>query len=187
MSKRDGNTILIGSCKIYVTEFDGSTIPANSAIEIEGNRLGYVSGGATIDYTDTTYTAKDDLGYVKKTITTEEEVKIKFGLCTFDGAALAKLTATGRTSVSGGVRTTKIGGISNDNGKSYVWRLYHHDAVDGDVRYTVVGKNTAGFSIVHAKDSETVIEPEVTAEPSLDDDGTLLIIEEEVSSSSSSE
>jgi hypothetical protein len=64
-----------------------------------------------------------------------------------------------------------------------VLHLLHEDDVDGDVRYTIVGKNTAGFSIVHAKDSESVIEPEFTALPAIDSDGTLLIIEEETGDS----
>jgi hypothetical protein len=100
MSKRDGDTILIGSCKIYLVEFTG-TVPSSSEIEKDTNRFGYCSGGATVDYSTETYTAEDDLGYVKKTILTKEEMKVKFGVCTFNGAALTKLTATGRTSVSG--------------------------------------------------------------------------------------
>ena len=50
--------ITLGSGNLYYKEFSGS-IPENSAIETENNRLGYISGGATLEYKPTIYEAKD--------------------------------------------------------------------------------------------------------------------------------
>ena len=65
--------ITLGSGKLYMAEFTG-TLPEVSTLTVEENRLGYISGGATLEYKPTFYEAKDDLGYVVKTILTEEEV-----------------------------------------------------------------------------------------------------------------
>ena len=78
-----------------------------------------------------------------------------------------------------GKRTTKIGGVGNDNGKSYLLRFVHEDNVDGDVRLTIVGKNTSGFTLTFATDNETVIDAQFTALPN-DKDGTLIILDEEI-------
>ena len=82
--------ITLGSGNLYYKEFSGS-IPENSAIETENNRLGYISGGATLEYKPTIYEAKDDLGIVVKSIITEEEVILKTGILTFNGKTLAAL------------------------------------------------------------------------------------------------
>ena len=63
--------------------------------------------------------------------------------------------------------------------KSYVIRFLHEDAVDGDVRVTIVGQNTSGFTLAFAKDAETVIDAEFSALPN-DANGTLIIVEEEI-------
>ena len=76
--------IVLGSGKLYCKEFDGE-IPENTAIETEENRLGYIQGGATIEYKPNFYTAKDDLGLVQKDIITEEESTFKTGILTFNG------------------------------------------------------------------------------------------------------
>lgn len=180
----EAESILLGSGDLYVTDFtDGSDIPADSEIETEENRLGQVSGGATIEYKPTFYTAKDDFGRVEKTIITDEEATLKSGICTFTGNKLKKLASTARVSEANGKRILKIGGIGNDNGKKYIIRFTHKDEVDGDVRVTVVGKNEAGFSLAFAKDKETVIDAEFKAKP-MDTEGTLIMYEEEIKTSS---
>jgi len=171
--------IVLGSCKLYVVEYSG-TIPVDATIETDANLLGNVLGGATVSYKPSFYTAEDDLGLVRKTILTKEEVSLKSGIMKFNGAALAKLvsTATVDETVSG-KRTLKIGGIGNQDGKSYVVRFLHEDANDGDVRVTIVGQNQSELAIAFAKDKETVINAEFIALPN-DTDGTLLIYEEEI-------
>ena len=77
--------IVLGSGKIYMTEFSGS-LPADNVIETDGNRFGAVKGGASIEYKPTFYTAKDDLGTVTKSRLTEEEATLKCGVMTLDVA-----------------------------------------------------------------------------------------------------
>lgn len=171
--------IILGSGKIYATEFSGNTIPTDTAIETPENRLGHIKGGATLEYTPEFYNAKDDLGEVQKSRLVDEEVKLKSGIMTLDGNNIAKLAATARVTEAAGKRTVKIGGAGNDNGKKYVIRFVHTDKEDGDVRVTIVGRNESGFSLAFAKDKETVIDAEFTAFPN-DSEGTLVIYEETI-------
>ena len=69
MSKRTNKTITLGSGKLYIKEFSGE-IPANTEIEKEENLIGYIQGGAELEYKPEFYTAEDDLGKAKKTIIT---------------------------------------------------------------------------------------------------------------------
>lgn len=171
--------IILGSGKVFVTEFSGSTIPDDATIETEANRLGYVKGGASLEYKPKFYEAKDDLGQVQKSRLTEEEAKLKCGVMTINGNTFKKVCATARVDETvAGKRKVRIGGIGNDDGKKYLIRFLHEDDVDGDIRLTIVGRNEAGFSLAFAKDKETVVDPEFTAYPH-DTDGTLILYEEE--------
>ncbi len=172
--------IILGSGKIYATEFTGNAIPENTTIETPQNRLGHIKGGATLEYAPEFYVAKDDLGEVQKSRLVNEEVKLKTGLMTLDGNNISKLAATARVTEASGKRTVKIGGAGNDDGKKYVIRFVHEDAEDGDIRLTIVGRNESGFSLAFAKDAETVVDAEFTAFPN-DTEGTLVIYEEETS------
>lgn len=176
--KRTKKTITLGSGKMYITDFTGK-IPENSVIETEENIAGYIQGGASLEYSPEFYTAEDDLGKAKKTIITKEDVKLKSGIMTWNGKTLQQLCATGRVTEEKGIRKVKIGGISNNDNKNYVIHFVHEDKVDGDVRVTIVGKNTAGFTLAFAKDKETVVDAEFGAVPS-DDEGTLIIYQEEI-------
>lgn len=175
---KETEKIVLGSGKVYVAEFTG-TIPEASTIETDANLLGLIQGGATLEYKPEFYTAEDDLGLVSKTIITKEEATFKSGIMTWCGKTLQKLCATARVTETDNKRTVKIGGRSNDDGKSYVIHFVHEDTADGDVRVTVVGKNQAGFSLAFAKDKETVIDAEFKAAPH-DSEGTLIIYEEEI-------
>lgn len=170
-------SIVLGSGKLYYKEFDG-TIPENADIETDANLLGLISGGASLEYKPEFYTAEDDLGLVQKKIITKEEATLKSGVITWNGNTLAVLSSTARVTEAAGKRTVKIGGRSNDNGKSYVLHFVHEDTADGDVRVTIVGKNEVGFTLAFAKDKETVVDAEFKAKPH-DTDGTLIVYEEE--------
>ncbi len=172
------DTITLGSGQLYVTEFSGE-IPEDTVLETDDNRLGYIKGGATIAYTPTEYEAKDDFGVVSKVIITEEEAILSTGLITWCGNTLNKLCSTARTTEDSSekVRTVKIGGTKNDNGKKYIIHFVHQDPVDGDVRVTIVGRNRSGFSLAFVKDQETTLNAEFKAAP-CDEDGTLIIYKE---------
>lgn len=171
--------IVLGSGKLYVTEFTNS-IPEDSVLETKENILGYIQGGATLSYTPSFYEAKDDLGLVVKKMLTDEEVVLKSGIMTWNGKTLEKLCGTARVTEAGSTRTVKIGGIGNYNGKKYVIRFVHTDEVDGDIRLTIVGSNEAGFEMAFAKDKETVVNVEFKAMGGLDTEGTLVEYKEEI-------
>ena len=176
------NKIVLGSGKLYVAAAvksgTGYTIPADNAIEISDNLIGWIQGGASIEYTPEFYEAKDDLGMVSKKYLTNEEVILKSGVMTWNGPDLKKLSATARVTTATGKTTVRIGGIGNYDSTQYVIRFVYEDAVDGDIRITIVGSNEAGFEMAFAKDAETVINAEFKAVP-CDNAGTLLIFEEE--------
>lgn len=180
-SKRTNNDVItVGSCEAYLVEYTG-TIPETSTICVEDNLLGYSDSGATIEYTITSNTYKDDFGKRSKTVIAEDGATAALGLFTWNGKTLQKLTSTARVTDDSttGLRTVKIGGIGNDDGKSYVLCLHHPDAQDGDCWYLIVGKNTAGFSLAYKKDSATVVNPTFTAEAQ-DNEGTLITYIEEI-------
>lgn len=187
MGKRTKETITLGSGKLYSVEYTGA-IPSNTDLEKETNILGYIQKGASLDYKPEFYEAEDDLGIVKKQILTKEEVTFKSGILTWNAETLKKLVATGRITEDAekGMRTIKIGGINNNDGKQYIFHFVHEDKKDGNVRITIVGQNTAGFSLAFAKDAETVIDAEIKALPN-DNEGTLIIFQEEYTPTTNSE
>jgi hypothetical protein len=156
-------------------------IPSDALLEQEENRLAWIKGGASLEYSGEFYDAKDDLGMVSKRKLTTEDVKLKSGIMTWNGQVLKKLCSTARVTEANGVRTVKIGGTGNDDGASYIFHFLHEDPVDGDVRITMVGQNTSGFTLQFAADAETVIDAEISAVAGkLDNSGTLVIIKEEI-------
>ena len=170
MAKKD--TITLGSGKLYFMEYEG-TLPDVDAICVEENRLGYVKGGASIEYKPTYYEAKDDMGFITKTIITDEEALFKSGILTFNGNTLKTLSDTGRVTEENGKRTVLIGGAGNASNQNYVLCFHHEDAVDGDKWVEIVGRNQAGFTLSFKKDAETVIDAEFKCQPQ-DDSGTLI-------------
>lgn len=177
MAKRDKKKITLGSGKLYYMEFTG-TIPDVETLCTEANHLGWIKGGASLEYTMEKYEEKDDLGIVTKVITVSEEALLKCGLLTWNGETLTKLTSRGKTTTESGRRITKIGGAGNSDDTNYVWCFHYEDKTDGDVWVLLVGQNQAGFTIAFATDAGTVLEPEIKAIPH-DDDGTLIQFIEE--------
>ena len=157
-------------------------MPEVATLCVEQNRLGYISGGATLEYKPTFYEAKDDLGYITKVILTEEEATLKSGVLTFNGKVLDKLCDSAVVEDGEGKRTVKIGGLGNARNKDYVVCFYHEDKKDGDIWVLIVGRNQSGFSLAFAKDKETVIDAEFKAIPH-DEDGTLIEYIEEIKTS----
>lgn len=171
--------IILGSGKVYVTAWDGSAIPADATIETEANLLGLIQGGASLTYTPSFYEAKDDLGLVSKKFITEEVAILKSGIMTFNAETLKKLISTGILTTTATERTLKIGGAMNYVDTRYVVHFVHEDAVDGDVRVTIVGSNNNGLELAFAKDKETVVNAEFKAVPH-DNTGTLILYKEEI-------
>ena len=178
MAKRSKESITLGSGKIYLQAFS-EDMPTVETLSVHDNLLGYIKGGASLEYTEETYEEKDDLGFVSKIITTSEEAVLKCGLLTWNGDTLAKLIERCKTSTAAGKRTTKIGGAGNSQGGYYAICFAHEDTTDGNLWILIKGRNTAGATLIFATDSGTVIEPEFKAMPH-DEDGTLIEMIEEI-------
>lgn len=176
MAKRSKDTITLGSGKIYLQAF-ADEMPTVEELCVDDNLLGYIKGGASLEYTEETYEEKDDLGMVSKIITTTEEAVLKCGLLTWNGETLSKLIDRCKTSVSSGKRVTKIGGAGNAQGGYYAICFAYEDKTDGNMWILIKGRNTAGATLTFATDSGTVIEPEFKAMPQ--SDGTLIEMIEE--------
>ena len=185
--KGTNRKVSLGSGHLYHDEFT-EDIKAMTAKEIidqvckEENRLGYIQGGASVEYKPTFTTEKDDLGVVVKEVMTEEEAVFKSGIFTWNGNTLEKLSSTARVTedAENNLRIVKIGGVDNDNGKLYVIVFHHKDKDEGDCWLIIVGRNTAGFTLTFEKDKATVIDAEFNCKPQ-DDEGTLISYVEEIS------
>ena len=177
--KRDAEVITLGSGDLMIKEYSDA-MPAYTDFDVTTDLLGRIQGGATLEYSGEWYEAKDDTGKVVKTIITEEEATLKSGIITWNGKTLTKLCSTARATEAEGIRTVKIGGVGNHNGKSYALCFHHVDKIDGDVWIVIRGVNQGGFSLAFVKDKETVIDAEFKCLPQ-DDEGTLIQYIEEIS------
>lgn len=166
--RKEIDRIAIGSVDIYAIEAVSNAIadiPADEVLEVGSNLIGRTKDGATFTYTPTYYTAKSDDGKAKRSALTDEEGKVSFGLITWNGNTIQKLVATASVTIENGERLTEIGGIENDDGKTYLFRAVHKDKIKGDVRYTFIGRNTQGFAAAYKPNQETVITPEIEVDP----------------------
>ena len=171
-------TITLGSGNLLVKEYTDA-MPAYTDFDDTTDLLGRIQGGATLEYTGEWYDAKDDSGKAIKTIITNEEATLKSGIVTWDGTTLEKLCSTARVTEAEGIRTVKLGGVGNFNGKSYAVCFHHEDPKDGDVWLVMRAVNQGGLSLAFAKDKETVIDAEFKCLPQ-DDEGTLVTYHEEI-------
>lgn len=175
---RDKKSVPIGSGYGHLIEYTGTLDKPSALIAKlgEDTRVGTTSGGAMLTYTGTTHEEKDDLGTVGRVIMVEEEVKLKLGIFSWEPGIIEKLVSTARTDATDETyNVLKLGGLNNDNGKTYVFVFEHIDKKLGNLYIIIVGSNTNGLSLAFAKDSTTKLEPEFTAVPQ-DDDGTLCTI-----------
>ena len=177
MPKRDKKNITLGSGKIYAQAY-ANAMPTVDTLCVEDNLLGYIKGGASLEYTEETYEEKDDLGIVSKIITTTEEALLKCGLLTWNGETLQKLVDRAKVSTESGKRVTKIGGAGNAQGAYYAICFAHEDKQGGNLWVLIKGRNTAGFTIAFSTEEGSRIEPEFRAMPH-DEDGTLIELIEE--------
>lgn len=161
-------------------EFEGNAyadVPTNEELEKEENRIGRTKDGCSVTYKPTYYTAKSDDGKASRTVLTDEEVTIAFGIITQNENATPKLVSTATvTENEDGSRRILIGGIEKDDGKIYVCRAVHKDKIAEDMRFTIIGRNLEGLVLAFKPGQENVVTPTVTAEPF--EDGTLLIIDD---------
>ena len=170
--------IPVGSGYLYHDVFTGA-VPADADIETEAHRLGYIEKGGEVDYKPTFKTFKDDFGDAQRTVLTAEEATFKASLIAWSMGDFNAFTSTARVTESQGRRTIKIGGLANDSGKVHLFRFVHPDATYGDVRITIVGTQTGGFTLSFKPDDASNMALEITAQSS-DSEGTLILLDEEV-------
>lgn len=170
----------LGSGHLHVEQrdaatFDPDTYEWDKFFTSQTNLIGRIKGGAKFEYSTEKYEDEDDLGFIKISEITKENVKLTSGVMTWNGEVLAALCSTARvTDNSDGSQRIKIGGLANQNDKVYIIGFEHKSK---KLRVIIVGKNTEGFSFDFKQDSATVIDTVFTAEAA-DDEGTLIIIDD---------
>lgn len=166
------DNILLGSGSLYFKDWSAISASEKASpktIKSEANRLGDIKGGATLAYGATFYEAKDDLIRVKKTILTDEDIKFKTGIITFNNDTLAALASTAvneevtaPTSSATGLDRLKLGGLTNYSAKEY---LFYYEHIDGIHSCYFRGSFASGFNLQMAKENETQIDLEITCNP----------------------
>lgn len=176
--------IILGSGDLYLCEYTGE-IPNDSEIEKDENLAGNIKGGAALEYTVSGQTFESDLGRVKKTILTKEEVHFKTGMITWVVNWFRALIPTARvdTTSKAGHRVIKLGGLSNQNHIKWLYRFVHTRDDGRKLRVTVTGKNVGTITLKFDMENPTTVDADISAE-SLDREGTLVIYDDELPASS---
>ena len=177
----------LGSGDLFIKEYTAGTAVTAEDVITNGERLGEIKGGASLEYTTETKEDSSDLGRTKIVIISKEDGVLKSGVMTWNGKTLEKLCQTARVtkSVDNKKRTIKIGGLANAANKSYAVAFQYKGDGKKGLTVLIVGKNTAGFTVSFSSDNATVIDAEFKAQ-ALDNDGTLVVIEETIPATESS-
>lgn len=177
----------LGSGDLFIKEYTAGTAVTAEDVITNGERLGEIKGGASLEYTTETKEDSSDLGRTKIVIISKEDVVLKSGVMTWNGKTLEKLCQTARVTKddSAKKRTIKIGGLANAANKSYAVAFQYKGDGKKGLTVLIVGKNTAGFTVSFSSDNATVIDAEFKAQ-ALDNDGTLVVIEETIPDTESS-
>ena len=177
----------LGSGDLFIKEYTAGTAVTAEDVITNGERLGEIKGGASLEYTVETKDDSSDLGRTKIFIISKEDVVLKSGVMTWNGKTLEKLCQTARVTKDGSAkkRTIKIGGLANAANKSYAVAFQYKGDGKKGLTVLIVGKNTAGFTVSFSSDNATVIDAEFKAQ-ALDNDGTLVVIEETIPDTESS-
>lgn len=154
---------ILGSGDLYILVADA--VPEDATLEVEANKIGHISGGATLTYSNDTYEVVDDYNLILGRHITKENVTFKSGVLTWDLSVLGKLLSTG-TFTAGSEGTPDkltIGGKSGAAMKNIVVRFVHENAAGKKLKVTIVGNNDAGLELAFAKDKETIVDAEIKA------------------------
>ena len=177
----------LGSGDLFIKEYTAGTAVTAEDVITNGERLGEIKGGASLEYTTETKEDSSDLGRTKIVIISKEDVVLKSGVMTWNGKTLEKLcqTAVVTENKEAKKRTIKIGGLAHAANKSYAVAFQYKGDGKKGLTVLIVGKNTAGFTVSFSSDNATVIDAEFKAQ-ALDNDGTLVVIEETIPDTESS-
>lgn len=172
------NNIILGSGKLYVAQVPEGEFTLSS-IAVTANEIGYIQGGASLEYKPTTYEIKDDLCRVYKRFITSEEATLKSGILTWNVEALNKIISNGTYTTTTTINTLKLGGNGAREMTKYAVVFVHTKSDGKAIRIGMIATNDAGLSLSFAADKETVVDAEFKA-TGCDDNGTLVIIEEDL-------
>ena len=170
--------MLLGSGDLYIMEYSGGAIPENATIEVAGNMIGGIKGGATVSYTPTIYSVSDDMRRMKKSLITAEEATFKTGYLSFDLGEIAKIAlgSSLQEAYSGTKSTLSVGGGQTIT--EYLLRFVHTMGNGKKVRITMIGTPVSGFELAFSPENESVINAEFSAVP-MNAQGNLFTIEVE--------
>lgn len=168
--------MLLGSGDLYIINYTGGDIPADTTIETEGNMIGGIKGGATVSYTPTIYSVSDDMRRMKKSLITAEEATFKTGYLSFDLGEIAKIALGSKLqeTYAGNKSTLSVGGGQTIS--EYLLRFVHTMGNGKKVRVTMIGTPVSGFELAFSPENESVINAEFSAVP-MNAQGQLFTIE----------
>lgn len=178
--------INLGSGDLYITTFTRTSgvpvIPLDTAIEVAANQVGFIKGGATLEYKPDIYEGKDDSGYVSKRYLVGSEVTFKSGFGEWCINDLGKLMTNAKvTDNTTGLVTLKVGGGIGSQLDEYLIHFVHTNLTTGNkMRVTLVGNQVSGSTLAFKapKEGEIMLDVEFKALP-CDSDKNLVIITEE--------
>lgn len=168
--------VTLGAGKWYATPWTSGAIDLTTLCT-ETNLIGYTSGGATLTYTPETYTIEDDIGMVHRTFMTKGSATMSTGLLTFDVASLAALQSVGTLTTANDTTTLKLSGGREALKKFSVAFVYTDPDTDATTTIGMIATNTAPLELAFAKDSETIVNIEFTAESNGVDDTIVTIVD----------
>lgn len=168
--------MLLGSGDLYIINYTGGEIPADATIEVAGNMIGGIKGGATVSYTPTIYSVSDDMRRMKKSLITAEEATFKTGYLSFDLGEIAKIALGSnlQQTYDGTKSTLSVGGGQTIS--EYLLRFVHTMGNGKKVRITMIGTPVSGFELAFSPENESVINAEFSAVP-MNAQGQLFTIE----------
>lgn len=167
----------LGSGKLYVKKVTSETeIPSLKALCIEDNQIGWIKGGATIEYTIDTKEIYDDLRMVNETFITGEHSKLTTGLLTWNKEVIEALINNETVSEDGTILVGAQGMTKMD--KLIV--IFEAIPTSGNIirRFGMIGVSEAGLNLQYQPEDATVVDVEFAGVA--DANGRYLRIEEEV-------
>ena len=84
--------MILGSGDLYIAAYTG-TLPEDETLEVSGNQVGYIKGGASIEYKPEEYTINDDSNTIYKRYVISEEITFKTGVLSWNLETLKTLCA----------------------------------------------------------------------------------------------
>lgn len=172
------NDVVLGSGKIYITRYtEGTVIGGLAQYCKEENQLGWIKGGASLEYKPTTYEIRDDLNVIYRRFLTSEAATFKTGILTWNLDTLERYIGNHTYYEEHGKKIVKLGGNGAREMDKYLV-VFEHTYRNGDKLYVgLAATNDAGLTLQFNPEKETVVDAEFAA-TSNDVNGCLVIIEQ---------